>query len=199
MGRQRVIRGTITCTEGREPSGLAMESLSRVLGDVYRYPIEMQNDVLFDAIASFRSAQELGLAYVHNFLGLPVPRSNREWMEYWYTVPPDAAGVARADGVKIDIHGAGIEIVHPEFTIDYDYGPNGECDCFDAWRLALHRHRSRRLPWPVEGQLELRALLDSAASCGTIVALPDSPYFIHPAFRSDWNANAIPDNPAMHT
>jgi hypothetical protein len=29
-------RGTITCTEGREPSGLAMVSLSRVLGDVYR-------------------------------------------------------------------------------------------------------------------------------------------------------------------
>ena len=26
----------MTCTEGREPSGLAMESLSRVLGDVRR-------------------------------------------------------------------------------------------------------------------------------------------------------------------
>ncbi len=30
----------MTCTEGREPSGLAMESLSRVLGDVRRYRIE---------------------------------------------------------------------------------------------------------------------------------------------------------------
>jgi len=28
----------MTCTEGREPSGLAMVSLSRVLGDVRRYP-----------------------------------------------------------------------------------------------------------------------------------------------------------------
>ena len=27
----------MTCTEGREPSGLAMVSLSRVLGDVRRY------------------------------------------------------------------------------------------------------------------------------------------------------------------
>ena len=30
----------MTCTEGREPSGLAMVSLSRVLGDVRRYPTE---------------------------------------------------------------------------------------------------------------------------------------------------------------
>jgi len=28
--------GTMTCTEGREPSGFAMVSLSRVLGDVRR-------------------------------------------------------------------------------------------------------------------------------------------------------------------
>lgn len=28
----------MTSTEGREPSGLAMVSLSRVLGDVRRYP-----------------------------------------------------------------------------------------------------------------------------------------------------------------
>jgi hypothetical protein len=146
----------------------------------------MQNDELLDAIASFRSAQELGLAYTHNRLRLPVPRSNREWMGYGYVVPPEAACVARADGVKIDIHGAGIEIVHPDFTIDYDYGPNGECDCFDAWRLALHRHRSRGRPWPVEGQLALQALLDYAVADGSVLALSDSPYFAHPDFRSNW-------------
>jgi len=146
----------------------------------------MQNDELHDAIASFRSAQELGLAYVHARLRLPVPRTNREWMHYSYTVPPEAAVIAESDGVKIDIHGAGIEVVHPNFTIDYDYGPNGECDCFDAWRLALHRHRCRGLPWPVEGQLELRELLDSAVRDGTVIPLPDSPYFAHPDFRSNW-------------
>ena len=146
----------------------------------------MQNDELLDEIASFRSAQELGLAYVHARVRLPVPRSNREWMQYSYTVPPEAAAIAESDGVKIDIHGAGIEIVHPNFTIDYDYGPNGECDCFDAWRLALHRHRCRGLPWPVEGQLELRVLLDSAVRNGTVIPLRDSPYFVHPKFRSNW-------------
>ncbi len=69
-------------------------------------------DELLEAIASFRSAQELALAYVHERLGLPVPRSNREWMRYAYAVPPAAAVVANTDGVKIDIHGAGIEVVH---------------------------------------------------------------------------------------
>ncbi len=32
----RQCRGTMTFTEGREPTGLAMENLSRVLGDVQR-------------------------------------------------------------------------------------------------------------------------------------------------------------------
>jgi hypothetical protein len=146
----------------------------------------MQNDNLIGAIASFRSAQELGLAYTHNRLRLPVPRSNREWMRYGYAVPPEAASVAQADGVKIDIHGAGIEIVHPDFTIDYDYGPNGECDCFDAWRLALHRHRCRGLAWPVKGQLELQALLDSEAADGKVIRIFGSPYFVHPDYRSNW-------------
>ena len=35
----------MTSTEGREPSGLAMESLSRVLGDVRRYPVKAARKV----------------------------------------------------------------------------------------------------------------------------------------------------------
>ncbi|MEM9589599.1 MAG: hypothetical protein AAGA03_20110, partial [Planctomycetota bacterium] len=101
----------------------------------------------------------------------------------------EAAAIAEADGVRIDIHGAGIELIHPTFTIDYDYGPGGECDCFDAWRLALHRHRQRGLPMPVEGQLHLQALLDAAAADGCILPLPDSPYFVHPQFQSSWSAH----------
>lgn len=147
----------------------------------------MQSIELLDAIASFRVAQELGLAYVHKRLRLAIPRSRRDWMGYGYTVPPEAAVIAESDGVKIDIHGAGIEILHPDFTIVYDYGPNGECDCFDAWRLALHRHRCRGLPWPVEGQDEFQALLDSAAADGGVVPLSGSPYFVHPDFRSNWS------------
>jgi hypothetical protein len=110
-------------------------------------------------------------------------------MRYGYVVPPEAAAIAEVDGVKIDIHGAGIEVVHPDFTIDFDYGPNGECDCFDAWRLALHRHRCRRLAWPVDGQLELQALLESAAADGSIAQLSNSPYYVHPDFRSHWTLN----------
>lgn len=148
----------------------------------------MRLQELIDAISSFRSAQEFGLAYTHNRLRLPVPRSNLEWMGYGYTIPTEAASIAHADGVKINIHGAGIEIVHPDFTIDYDYGPNGECDCFDAWRLALHRHRSRGLTWPVEGQVELQRLLDNATTDGIVVKISDSPYFVHPDFRSNWTS-----------
>lgn len=54
----------------------------------------MQNEELPDEIASVRSAQELGLAYAHNRLHLPGPRSTREWMGHGYAVPPEAACVA---------------------------------------------------------------------------------------------------------
>ena len=147
-------------------------------------------DELESVIASFRHLQELGLDYTHRRLQLPVPFSRRQWMAYGYTVPSEAAAIATNDGVRVDIHGAGIEIVHPEFTIDYDYGPSGECDCFDAWRLALHRHRCRGLPMPVEGQLEIRGWLDAAAEDRVVIALPDSPCFMHPGYRSTWKQTA---------
>lgn len=137
-------------------------------------------------IASFRHMQEMGLDYTHGRLRLPVPCSARQWMQYRYTVPTDAAAIADEDGVRVDIHGSGIEIVHPDFTIDYDYGPNGECDCFDGWRLALHLHRCRKLPPPVVGSVIIGGWLDAAAEEGTVIALPDSPYFVHPRYRSKW-------------
>lgn len=156
----------------------------------------MHNDELHELISRFRCAQEQGLAYTHQRLGLPVPHSNREWMRYGYALSAKAASVAESDGVIINIHGAGIEIVHPDFEVDYDYGPNGDCDCFDAWRLALHRHRMHGLAGPVLGQLELQALLEDAAAAGRVVPLSGSPYFVHPNFRSKWTSRQSDEHKA---
>ena len=41
MMPQKTYPITMTCTEGREPSGLAMVCLSSVLGDVRRYLTEI--------------------------------------------------------------------------------------------------------------------------------------------------------------
>ena len=38
-------------------------------------------------------------------------------------------------GIPIYAHGYGIELKIGDLTIDFDWGPNGEPDGFDAWRL----------------------------------------------------------------
>ena len=60
----------MTSTEGREPSGLAMENLSRVLGDVRRSPTEFMTRIL--TITSFvvllAAAIFFGTLFTRNFL-----------------------------------------------------------------------------------------------------------------------------------
>lgn len=68
----------MTCTEGREPSGLAMESLSRFLGDIRRYPPAKSQmpDLLSDynefqkryEAESDRAVAILAAAYLDSFL-----------------------------------------------------------------------------------------------------------------------------------
>lgn len=38
-------------------------------------------------------------------------------------------------GVSYQLHGNGCMIEYPEHCVDFDFGPNGRTDGFDAWRL----------------------------------------------------------------
>jgi hypothetical protein len=38
-------------------------------------------------------------------------------------------------GVSYQLHGNGCMIEYPEYCVDFDFGPNGRTDGFDAWRL----------------------------------------------------------------
>jgi hypothetical protein len=84
-------------------------------------------------IRYFREAQDIGVAAVVNTLRLPIPKSGSDWSLYCC-----ANGIQRVEelnGIPIYAHGFGIELKIGKLTIDFDWGPNGEDDGFDAWRL----------------------------------------------------------------
>jgi hypothetical protein len=76
--------------------------------------------------------------------------------------------------VELFPHGYGIDVTHPDFQIDFDYGPSGQIDCFDIWRLALHRHRLLRAPNPVGPYDDIKMWVGNAVVENELLVVPDS-------------------------
>ncbi|ELP33684.1 hypothetical protein RBSWK_02386 [Rhodopirellula baltica SWK14] len=92
------------------------------------------------------------------------------------------------DGVVLRKHGVGIEIKHPHFRIDFDYGPNGECDCFDSWRLSLFTHQMRSLRGHVQMQAQVARWLSDAYDDGELIKVHDDySHYLDPTRRSRWS------------
>jgi hypothetical protein len=143
---------------------------------------------LADAIQLFRHDQELALDYIHGKLGIPVPRTAFLWAMNAQQQLTTASAIATAEGVTLYVHGAGIEVTHPDFHIDYDYGPDGQCDCFDTWRLSLHRHIRLGLPNPVDDPRPLDAWLRDAVDAGELICVANSfSMFYDPSLSSKWS------------
>lgn len=142
---------------------------------------------LHEAITDFRSDQELALEYLHGHLGIPVPVTNDEWAARGRTQIESVVSVAADDGVQLRKHGHGIEVIHPRFQIDFDYGPAGECDCFDPWRL--YQHRSNGRSHSVSSDRDMRDWLVESASAGEVLPVPGTySFFVWPEMRSQWSA-----------
>lgn len=62
--------------------------------------------------------------------GIPLPTSNTEWTG----VDIPSRGVLDG-GVPYFKHGYGCAVHLPDGAVDCDFGPNGEIDGFDSWRL----------------------------------------------------------------
>lgn len=143
---------------------------------------------LGDAIQRFRRDQESTLDYIHGRLGIPVPRTASSWAAEAHEQIAAASSIAAAEGVTLYIHGVGIEVEHPDFHVDYDYGPAGQCGCFGAWRLSLHRHIRLGLPGPVDDPRPLDDWLRSAVDAGELIRVVDSySMFSDPSLPSKWS------------
>jgi len=156
--------------------------------DCHSFSEPAMHSELADAIRLFRNDQELALAYLHGKLRIPVPSTSHEWATNARDYVCAVKSIASADFVTLYPHGFGIEVTHPEFHVDFDYGPAGQCDCFDAWRLSLHRHLRLKVPNPVDDPRPIRDWLRGAVDSGHLAQIADSySLYYNPESRSTWN------------
>lgn len=82
-------------------------------------------------IERFRKAQDAAVILLST-MGVPRPASTYDWLAICR-----AHGISglEANGVKLTPHGVGINVRQGKTSVDFDWGPNGEPDGFDAWRL----------------------------------------------------------------
>ncbi|MGN6545331.1 MAG: DUF6896 domain-containing protein [Aureliella sp.] len=84
-------------------------------------------------IRQFRDAQDIAVSVITEVLRIPLPRSGPDWVKYcWAT---ELQKRRELGGIPIYAHGFGIELSIGSLKIDFDWGPNGEPDGFDVWRL----------------------------------------------------------------
>lgn len=88
----------------------------------------MINKDLESLIFDFLSAVETSLQLLEDKFG------SRSLHQLWH----DKKIAQRGEifkGVSYQLHGNGCMIEYPEHCVDFDFGPNGRTDGFDAWRL----------------------------------------------------------------
>ena len=146
-------------------------------------------------IERFRRDQELALNYLHARLRIPVPMGELSWAAHGRRQIEAVASTAERDGATLRKHGIGIEIIHPVFQIDFDYGPDGECDCFDSWRLQRHEHVLHGYPDPVSCHPDMRNWLAEAASDGHLRVLSETRLVYQwPESLSGWTISSSIDS-----
>jgi hypothetical protein len=84
---------------------------------------------LFDLIHAYRQAVADAVAEL-SASGISLPQSNIEWS----LSPIPCIGSLRAGG-QYRKHGYGCTVETAKGEVDFDFGPHGEVDGFDAWRL----------------------------------------------------------------
>ena len=125
-------------------------------------------------IDAFRDAQDRAVDYLHVSLNIPLPTSGLDWAHNGFSAINAVGRASDRVDVRLDPHGFGIDIVHPGFRIDFDYGPAGQVDCFDVWRLALHRHHLVGDDPPVGPYDDIRTWVHDSVKCGELVVVPDT-------------------------
>ncbi len=125
-------------------------------------------------IDDFRTTQDRAIDYLHVALRIPIPQDGPDWVHNGHPAVLDAARLAENDGIRLDPHGFGIDVIHTDFRIDFDYGPVGQIDCFDVWRLAVHRHHLTNADPPVGPYDDIREWVLDAAEQGELLSVPNS-------------------------
>lgn len=124
-------------------------------------------------IHDFRAAQDRAIEYLHRELRIPLPQSGPDWVRNGHAAVLEASKLPENSAVKLDPHGYGIDVIHPDFRVDFDYGPNGQIDCFDVWRLAVYRHHFTNAEPPVGPYDDILEWVNDALGLGELLRVPN--------------------------
>jgi len=89
---------------------------------------KMINKDLELLIFDFLGAVETSLQLLEDKFG------SRSLQQLWHEKKIAQRGKV-LNGVSYQLHGSGCMIEYPDYCVDFDFGPNGRTDGFDAWRL----------------------------------------------------------------
>ena len=89
--------------------------------------------------------------------GIERPASNRAWSDL--DIPQ--SGVLQGGG-RYYKHGYGCAVHLPDGPVDFDFGPHGEIDGFDAWRL-IGFAGARLREYGFSGEVELKTVFDETS------------------------------------
>ncbi|WP_192564098.1 DUF6896 domain-containing protein [Pseudomonas gozinkensis] len=85
-------------------------------------------NTLKELIIDFLTKVDSGTRLLEEYFGV------RDIRRFWHTKAIKRCGKVTG-GVKYELHGIGCFIHLPKETVNFDYGPNGEINGFDIWRL----------------------------------------------------------------
>jgi hypothetical protein len=99
-------------------------------------------------------------------------------------------GVIENGKISFFFHGIGCNVDTPDFSVDFDFGPDGRIGGFDAFRLSLFGASGFMQTGEVPTEEEIRVGLNRLQEQGVIVApcLQPSPHLLYLAAGSN-NAN----------
>ena len=132
------------------------------------------NAELRQLIDAFRTTQDTAIDFLHCQLRIPLPKSSLDWALNGHLAVRDLTRESCSAGFRLEPHGYGIDLIHPDFRIDFDYGPAGQIDCFDIWRLALHRHHLLDDTPPVGPYDDIDTWVDDSLKCGELIVVAET-------------------------
>jgi hypothetical protein len=124
------------------------------------------NQELRDLINAYQAAVSRSVRALRES-GVELPRSNLMW-----ALAGPKSGTLESGG-QFRKHGYGCTVHIDGIDTDFDFGPGGETDGFDGWRLYRFTG-DHGITSPYTNYRELDVALETAAAKGEIVRLGDS-------------------------
>lgn len=97
-------------------------------------PTILEINAFFEVLELFQERQQIVVQYIIDNYGKEVPMTAAAWGA-WSRNTIDESNRNSATADWITPHGFGLLFKNEEFTIDFDFGENGETNGFDAYRI----------------------------------------------------------------